>query len=213
MNWPVERDLPEGRHQLLKEFVMTEIEKQKKPKRGLLRPLVLAPVLAGAAALAIAVPTLLGGGEPAYAVTDNPDGTVLIEINELRDPDGLQAALRRRGYNVVVNYIPDGKKCSPQPRSTNWVPDSKTIRMPTGDFSTPTFLFDPSVIKAGQTAVLEFSISEPLPPEVSIKPGQENVVDLESQAGGMLIGVWDRVSKGPVADCKLVDTTEAPLSH
>lgn len=29
----------------------------------------------------------------------------------------------------------------------------------------------------------------------------------------VVAGIWARVAEGPVADCTLVDTTDAPLSH
>ncbi|MEU7863528.1 hypothetical protein [Nonomuraea sp. NPDC049141] len=189
MSWPNDRDLPEGRHRLLKEFVMTEIDK---PKRRLLRPIVLAPALGLAAAAAVAIP-LLFGGTPAYAIADNPDGTINIQINEVKDADKLQADLRDRGVNVVVNYIPTGKKCSPQPRA-DFIPreeDRLDVWPPKVEEG---FTIDPSAIKEGQTGVLEFSVSDP-PAKIQVA------------------GIWARVANGPVADCTLVDTTEAPLSH
>ncbi|MEU0569697.1 hypothetical protein ABZ297_30565 [Nonomuraea sp. NPDC005983] len=56
------------------------------------------------------------------------------------------------------------------------------------------FTIDPSVIKDGQTGVLEFSVGE-------------------VKNAGVVAGVWARGATGPVADCTLVDTTDAPLSH
>lgn len=198
MTWQHERDLPEGRHRLLKEFVMTEIQTQGEPKRRLLRPAVLAPVLGLAAAASVAIPLTFGGGAPAYAVTDNPDGTVRIEIKEVRDPDKLEADLRAKGINVVVDYIPFGSKCSPQPRAERFLPQEEAALavFPSPeppDPRRPGFTIDPRVIKPGQTGVLEVSVGE--------------------DGGGIVIGVWARVAEGPVADCTLVTTTEAPLSH
>ncbi|MFC7584969.1 hypothetical protein ACFQYP_15425 [Nonomuraea antimicrobica] len=62
--FPEGRDLPEDRHHLLKEFIMTAIHDEPTParrRRGLLRPAVLAPALGLAAAAAVALPLLLGG--------------------------------------------------------------------------------------------------------------------------------------------------------
>src|ERR671910_3239662 len=92
---PPPRDLPQGRHRLLKEFVMTEIHNppRRQAPRRVLRPVILAVVLAGAVVLAIGVSAVLGGGTPAYAayaVTDNPDGTITIKIYESTDAKGLQ---------------------------------------------------------------------------------------------------------------------------
>ncbi|MEV4400115.1 CU044_5270 family protein [Nonomuraea sp. NPDC049607] len=60
-----ERDLPEGRHQLLKEFVMTALQEESKParpRRKLLRAGVLAPVL-GLAAVAVAAALVIVPGQ------------------------------------------------------------------------------------------------------------------------------------------------------
>lgn len=195
--FPEERDLPEGRHRLLKEFVMTEIQATAKPRRRLFRPMVLAPVLGLAAAAAVAVPLVLSNATPAFAVVKSQDGTVNITFNEAKDPKPLEDKLRAMGLNVVVDYIPDGKKCSPQPRSESWVPKEEAQlsvfrpdQLP--DKTKPTFQIDPSVIKEGQTGVLAFSVNEHHP-------------------DGVVGGIWARVSNGPVAPCELVDSDGAPL--
>ncbi|TYB58836.1 hypothetical protein FXF51_35490 [Nonomuraea sp. PA05] len=190
MNMPAERDLPEGRHRLLKEFVMTEIETTPRKRRLT----VLAPALGLAAAAAVAVPLVLGGS-PAYAVSERPDGLIHITINEAKDPDRLEQDLRDLGANVVVDYIPMGKKCSPQPRSGHFlsVEEAPLHVFPTPEDSLPGFVIDPRVIGEGQTGVLEFSVSE--------------------NNGGVVAGIWARVGEGPIAECELVDTTQAPLSH
>ncbi|MEV0823926.1 hypothetical protein [Nonomuraea rubra] len=194
MNMPAERDLPEGRHRLLKEFVMTEIG-QAPRRRRLPRLTVLAPALGLAAAAAVAVPLFLGG-TPAYAVSKLPDGLIHIDIREAKDPDKLEADLRDLGANVVVDYIPRGKKCAPQPRSSHFLSTEEASLdvFPTPEGAGPGFVIDPSVIGPGQTGVLEFSVSE-----------HEN--------GGVVAGIWAKVGEGPIAECVLVDTTEAPLSH
>ncbi|WP_055479672.1 hypothetical protein [Sphaerimonospora mesophila] len=189
MSWP-ERDLPEGRHHLLKEFVMTEITRAPR-RRRLLRPAVLAPALGAAVAAAIAFPSLTGG-TPAYAVTTGGDGLVHITINEAKDPKRLQEDLRAMGVNVVVDYIPMGKRCSPQPRSEQLVPREQASLsvFPAPEGYEDGFTIDPKVIKPGQTGVLEFSVGDGTP---------------------VVAGIWAGVSDGPVADCTLVDSTEAPL--
>nr|BFE80708.1 hypothetical protein GCM10020093_033090 [Planobispora longispora] len=107
--------LSPGRFLLLKERVMSDITTT--PRRPRLVPVAVAAV---AAAAATAAAVFLGTG-PAYAVTDNPDGTITVKIYQAEDPEGLQAELRARGFNAIVDYVPEGKKCSPQPRSTTWV--------------------------------------------------------------------------------------------
>ncbi|MED7929866.1 hypothetical protein SMD20_36895 [Nonomuraea sp. LP-02] len=214
--FPPERDLPEGRHQLLKEFVMTALQndptpsqptpspasstsptspassRSARPRRKLLRAGVLAPALGLAAAAAVALP-LIFGGTPAYAVAKNPDGTISITIDEAKDPKALESDLKRMGYNIVVDYLPEGKKCATRPRGTNWVPkeeDSLSVFPPTVD--TGGFQIDPQQIKPGQTGVLEFAVTE------------------NAEAGTVVAGIWARISNGPVAPCDLTDGS-APL--
>lgn len=190
MNFPEERDLPPGRHQQLKEFVMTEI--QNTPRRSLFRPAILAPALGLAAAAAVAIPLFVGGGTPAYAIAKNPDGTLNISFNDARNAQGLEADLKAMGHNVEVDYVPYGKQCSPKPRSQSWVQKGEqdlSVFPMTTEHEEPAFQIDPRVIREGQTGVLMFSISD------------------DDRIGG----IWARVSNGPVADCTLVDSTDAPL--
>lgn len=191
---PVERDLPAGRRRLFKELMMQEIDQKTRPRRRVLRrPAFLVPVLAAAAALAVAVPVFVSGGTPAYAVAQNPDGTIHITINEAKNPKDLQEDLRGRGLNAVVDYIPMGKRCSPQPRSQSFLPrqEAPLSVWPAPEGQGEGFTIDPKVVGNGQTAVLEFSVGE--------------------SAAGVIAGIWARVANGPVADCELVDSTEAPL--
>ena len=196
---PPPRDLPQGRDRLLKEFVVTEIHnppRRQEPRR-VLRPAILAVVLAGAVVLAIGVSAVLGGAPAyaAYAVTDNPDGTITIKIYEAKDAKGLQATLRSRGFNVIVDYVPADKTCAPQPRSITWMPGVRLARPQTAteEGEGAGFRIDPSVVKPGQTAVLEFLVNE--------------------EDGGLQAGISDRVSAGPVADCVLVDRPGGPRDH
>ncbi|MEV0384375.1 hypothetical protein [Nonomuraea sp. NPDC050643] len=55
------------------------------------------------------------------------------------------------------------------------------------------FVIDPRVIGEGQTGVLEFSVSE--------------------HSSTVVAGIWAAVGRNPIAECELVDTTDAPLSH
>ncbi|MFI7705919.1 hypothetical protein [Nonomuraea sp. NPDC049480] len=210
MNWPTERDLPEGRHRLLKEFVMTEIDTKPSRKR-LPRMAVLAPALGLAAAAAVAVPILFGD-TPAYALTKSPDGLITITINEIRDPKQLQEDLRAMGANVVVDYIPMGKKCSPQPRSSRFL-SSEEARLSDFQAATkPGFVIDPKVIGPGQTGVLEFSVGEVA--DGRERGGEAALIVKSEETGDIVVaGIWARVGESPIADCTLVDTTEAPLSH
>jgi hypothetical protein len=69
----------------------------------------LAAVLAAAAIAGVVV--LSAGTQAAYAVTENADGTVTVEIDSLTDAAGLQAELQQAGVNAVVEYLPAGKEC------------------------------------------------------------------------------------------------------
>jgi hypothetical protein len=62
-------------------------------------------VAAGAAAAAV----MLAGGSPAYAVTQNPDGTVTLSVTSKAGVQPLNARLRVLGDPVVV--VPTGPDC------------------------------------------------------------------------------------------------------
>jgi hypothetical protein len=82
-------------------------------RRRSLRPglvLVGAAVALGIAG-AFVLPMALDGGEPAYAVTRQADGTIRVEIHEFEDPDGLQERLEKEGLSVRVDYVPVGMVC------------------------------------------------------------------------------------------------------
>ncbi|MCA2226072.1 hypothetical protein [Nonomuraea aurantiaca] len=174
---------------------MTAIQDEPTPdmqRRRLLRPALLAPALGLAAAAAVALP-LVFGGTPAYAVTKNADGTVTITINEAKDPKALQADLQKMGYDIIVDYLPAGKKCATRPRSPHWLSKEQAplaVFPPPDDVSG--FQIDPAQIKPGQTGVLEFGVND------NPKPGD------------VVAAIWARVSDGPVAPCELVDGN-APL--
>jgi hypothetical protein len=70
-----------------------------------------AVALAVAAVAAVVVPLIDGGGEPAYAVTANADGSVTVDISSLSDASGLEQKLRDAGVPAVVRYLPAGKAC------------------------------------------------------------------------------------------------------
>jgi hypothetical protein len=75
---------------------------------------VLRPALALAAAAAAVVAGLTatsGGGTPAFAVTESPDGTVTITITDYRDTAQLTGELKHLSLPAAVVYVPDGKYC------------------------------------------------------------------------------------------------------
>jgi hypothetical protein len=78
------------------------------------RRLALTGAVAAVVALALAAGLPIGGGNgdsAAYAVTQNADGTVTVQIDSLRDAAGLQRKLGEAGVPALVQYLPPGKAC------------------------------------------------------------------------------------------------------
>jgi hypothetical protein len=79
-----------------------------------------AAVIAAAAAAAVTVPTLLPGGTgaivtPAWAVTKSGHGTIIVTFRRaLRDPAGLQRALRADGVRAYVRSLDRLDYCLPR---------------------------------------------------------------------------------------------------
>ncbi|MEU8195789.1 hypothetical protein AB0C10_18585 [Microbispora amethystogenes] len=137
------------------------------------RRVVTAPrllVAAGVAAAAVAAPLIAGGGTPAYAVTENPDGTITVALNEMRDPEGLRADLLAAGVTADVSFLAPRTRCA-DPRFEGTDP-SYGSPGPTGALRTgverwrsfqATQVVDvhkirirPEFIRPGETLVLEF---------------------------------------------------------
>ncbi|WP_182906642.1 hypothetical protein [Microbispora sp. H13382] len=79
------------------------------------RRVVTAPrllIAAGVAAAAVTAPLVAGGGTPAYAVTENPDGTITVALNEMRDPEGLRADLLAAGVTADVSFLAPHTRCA-----------------------------------------------------------------------------------------------------
>jgi hypothetical protein len=74
---------------------------------------VAAAVVVG---LVVVLPTTGGVGahNQAFAVTENADGTVTVEIKSIEDAEGLQRQLQEAGVPAAVYYLPPGKACSPR---------------------------------------------------------------------------------------------------
>ena len=146
------------------------------PERQPARPLLGAGwrrrvALAGAVATALAVGVgvgvpLLSGDSPAYAVTSNADGTVTVEIRDLRDAAGLERELREAGLPAVVRYLPLGKACK-EPWFTPFTgeagPSKGSVTLGSGagtsakgdpPLSPARFTIDPGDLPAGVTLVI-----------------------------------------------------------
>ncbi|MEX5706982.1 hypothetical protein AB1484_01365 [Parafrankia sp. FMc6] len=82
------------------------------PPRRRRRVLRLGVVGAAAAAVSLTAALVLpGSASPAYALSEEPDGTVKVQINEFRQAKQLEADLRAAGINAVVDFVPIGQTC------------------------------------------------------------------------------------------------------
>ncbi|MEW2399220.1 hypothetical protein [Streptomyces sp. NPDC046862] len=73
------------------------------PARGLRTRIALGAVVTAAAAAAVVVPTVSGtGGSPAYAVTRQDDGSLVLELNRAEGAPGLQKRLNSMGVRAAV---------------------------------------------------------------------------------------------------------------
>jgi hypothetical protein len=76
--------------------------------------------LLGATAAVTVAAGLVGPQTPAYALTPNPDGTILVRIKELRDAAGLEADLRAHGVITDITYLPYNGRCAGPDGSSEW---------------------------------------------------------------------------------------------
>ncbi|MGW5154770.1 hypothetical protein ACWEPN_04715 [Nonomuraea wenchangensis] len=75
------------------------------------RRLVMGAAVAAAVAVGVAVPSLLGSAEPAYALTKNQDGSINLKVYEFRDPEQVEKELGEWGVPADITYLPLGKRC------------------------------------------------------------------------------------------------------
>ncbi|GGP97961.1 hypothetical protein [Streptosporangium pseudovulgare] len=192
-----ERALPADRHQVIKEFLMQEIQQDPRPaparRLPFRRPVLLLAAAAVAAAAAVTVP-MVTGGTPAYAVAENPDGSIEVQIKEFKDPKKLEADLKDLGLNVVVDYVPPGKRC--EGTRGDFLPESEAGDLLTVDrektgiakrLDEITLRLDPAVLKPGQTAMLQFA-------------------EMRGNPSGVVMASLARITNGTVAPCVLVDS-------
>ncbi|MGP4010906.1 hypothetical protein [Streptomyces sp. 4N124] len=73
------------------------------PARRRRIPFTVAAVATAAVAAAVVVPTLTGSGSsPAYAVTRQDDGSLIVELNRAEGAPGLQKQLNKMGVRAAV---------------------------------------------------------------------------------------------------------------
>ncbi|ABW14432.1 hypothetical protein Franean1_5073 [Parafrankia sp. EAN1pec] len=92
--------------------VLERVDDPGTPPRRRRRALRLGVVGAAAAAVSLTAALVLpGSASPAYALSEEPDGTVKVQINEFRQAKQLEADLRAAGINAVVDFVPIGQTC------------------------------------------------------------------------------------------------------
>lgn len=118
--------------QELRSTVATRSQQHRYPKahspRRFIRRTGLAAGVAAAAAVAtvVVLPGVLA--DPAYAVTNGPQGTIEVQVNRLEDAAGLQHALDQHGVKANVQYLGFKKKCtSGRYQDAHSAPDSSTM--------------------------------------------------------------------------------------
>jgi hypothetical protein len=151
--------------------------------------LVGAVAAALAGALAAGLPLVDGGTSPkaAYGVTTNDDGTVSVEIREIRDAEGLQRRLREAGIPAVVRYLPPGRACDEQTFALVR-PGSGRGVIETSEHGSMRFEIDKRSLQPGQTLVI-YTIQD----AVSGQPGD--------QTGEPATSLAISIVEGKVAGC------------
>jgi hypothetical protein len=85
-----------------------------RPARSRPRLVLAVGATALGVAAAVVLPSLFGG-DSAFAVAEQGDGSIRVEIKEVSDAQGLERRLAELGIPAQVDYLPDGEVCR-QPR-------------------------------------------------------------------------------------------------
>jgi hypothetical protein len=151
-----------------------------------------------AAAVAVAVTTLVPSGHPAqlaaWTVTKQADGKIHITIRELRDPAGLQRTLRAEGVPAVVSYSYATRLCQ-----SDWVPEPQalfdTIAQVHADKTTESIVIDPSAIPRGLKLAIGDDILLPDHPKGGPPGIGIGFVNSTAQCGPLVVPVSPKPSK------------------
>ena len=130
----------------------------------------------------IGLVAVLGSRSPAYALTQNADGSITVTIKEFRDADRLQRDLAALEARTDITYLPQHMRCvgnrgtpvDPQPPKSirrhpaqmrKWLgrhpnmPSQQAMQWPVPHRPISVFKILPRFIKPGQTLVLELGES------------------------------------------------------
>jgi hypothetical protein len=167
------------------------------------RRLVLTAGLAAAFAVAVVavIPTMgrehRGPASTAYAVTEDHDGVVTVEIRSIEDAAGLESAIEALGVPASVHYLPDGKVCSmPKSRLADLMPVGSGpgrphVAIAEGQEGAFTFSFDTRAFSPGDSIVIDAQFAAPE----------------HGQPGDRVASIAARVLHGDFDQCDLTDGT------
>jgi hypothetical protein len=107
-----------------------------RPRSRIPRAVQLAAAAAATAGIVVgAVAGIGGGGNPAYAVTQNPDGSVTITISDMSGVAGTNVRLRALGVRAVAVPVQAGCPAItslPRPSALPTSSRGRTTRLPDG---------------------------------------------------------------------------------
>lgn len=140
-----------------------EMTARNERSRRVGRRLLAGAAVAGLAAVAAVAVPLLTGPEPAYAVSENANGTITVELKEFRDADKLEQDLKDLGVNADVTYLKPYTRCQ-NDRGTlvgggydtpeEW---RESVHYKVARPGPKGFVIDPRHVGKGQTVALEFT--------------------------------------------------------
>lgn len=148
--------------------------------------LALGAVAAVASVTAVLAFSAGGDNTPAaFAVEPQPEGEVSVEIRNLEDAKGLEAALGEAGIPASVTYLADGTACKePRFQSVPWPGGDSAIVTGPGSGDGP----------------FAFSISRD-----AVGPGQTLVITA-SPSSGVLLDAQVNIAEGAVAPCEPISS-------
>jgi hypothetical protein len=144
-----------------------------------------------------------GGGSAlhaAFAVEQNPDGTVTVEIRSIEDAAGLERQLEDTGIPASVHYLPPGKLCNVRRYQ---VQEEVEVDVADRLSGRPMPHVEVSQTEAG---AFRFTIDPALlEPDESVVIWTMYAVPEHGQAGDAVASIVAMIEHGNRDDCELVD--------